>query len=75
MYAKNNKKLAVINAKIDDLQKLKSQLEENYANDLSTQIAQILVKKKAFNVDKSALLKTIESAIDAIQNSDSKVYL
>jgi len=75
MNAKNNKKLTAINAKIDDLQKLKSQLEENYAKDLSTQIAQILMKKKAFNVDASSLLKTIESAIDAIQNRDGKVYL
>ena len=75
MNAKNNKKLKEINAKIVVLLRQQKQLEENYAKDISQQIAQILIKKKAFNVDASSLLKTIESAIEAIQNRDSKVYL
>jgi len=64
MYAKNNKKLAVINAKIDDLLKIKSQLENDFTQSLSEDIAKILVRKKAFNVDKSVLLKRIEAIVE-----------
>ena len=64
MYSKNNKKLNAINAKIDDLQKLKSQLENDFAQSLSEDIAKILVRKNAINLDKSVLLKRIEAIVE-----------
>ena len=68
MYSKNNKKLNAINAKIDDLLKIKSQLENDFIQDLSQQIAKILMKKNVYNIDKIALLKKIEATIDEVSN-------
>jgi len=64
MTSKNTKKLESINQKILNLQKIKSQMEDDFVNDISQQIAKLLAKKNSFNIDKPALLKTIESAID-----------
>ena len=64
MSAKNTKRLDAINSKIDHLLKAKSKLEKDFVNDMAQQIAKILVNKKAFNIDKSALLKKIETIID-----------
>jgi len=64
MSTKNNKKLESINQKIASLQKIKSQIENDFINDMAQQIAKLLLKKNMFNIDKSALLKKIETAID-----------
>ena len=64
MSAKNTKKLESINQKISNLQKIKNQLENDFVNDMSQQIAKLLVNKNAFNLDRNALLKKIESLID-----------
>jgi len=64
MYSKNNKKLNAINAKIDDLLKIKSQLENDFAQGLSEDIAKILIRKNAINLDKSVLLKKIEAIVE-----------
>ena len=66
MPTRNSKRLDAINAKIADLQKLKNKLEDNFVQDASKDVAKLLVKHKTYNIDKSVLLKKIESAIGAI---------
>ena len=63
MPMKNCAKLLEINRKIDELQKAKNLLEEEFVEDMSMQIAKILLKKKAFDIDKSDFLKAIELII------------
>lgn len=65
----NAKKLQQINNKIAELQELQKQLETKYIETLSKEIARIIAKKRAFNLDKSAILKTIETAIDKLQKA------
>ena len=65
----NAKKLQQINNKIAELQELQKQLETKYIETLSKEIARIIIKKRAFNLDKSALLKKIEAAINDLQNA------
>lgn len=62
---KNVKKIEQISEKIAELQKIQKQIESDFIQDLSKQIAKILIKKKAFNIDKSSLLSKIESVIEA----------
>ena len=61
MTSKNAKRLDAINSKISCLLKAKSKLEEDFINDISKEIAKIFVKKNLYSLDKSALLKKIES--------------
>lgn len=66
MPTKNNKRLYAINQKIAELQQTKNQLENDFVQDMSEQLARILLKKKIFNFDKTALLKRIEAVVDEI---------
>ncbi|MCR5224731.1 MAG: hypothetical protein K6C34_01485 [Alphaproteobacteria bacterium] len=67
----NAKKLQQINNKIAELQELQKQLETKYIETLSKEIARIIIKKRAFNLDKSALLKKIEAVINDLQNAST----
>ena len=64
MSIKNTKKFAAINAKITDLQKQKSQIEETFAQNMSQEITKMLIRKNCFNIDKNTLLKKIEALVD-----------
>lgn len=64
---KNAKRIEQINEKIAELQKIQKQLEDEYIEDVSKDIAKLLFKKKAFNIDKNILIKEIEKAIDGVQ--------
>ena len=66
MVARNTKKLDTINSKIANLQKTKNQLEDNFVQYMSQQIAKIFVKKKVYDIDQSVLFRKIESLIDEI---------
>ena len=61
---KNSEKISLINEKIAELQKKQKQLENEYIENISKDIAKLLLKKKAFNLDKNVLLKKIEALID-----------
>lgn len=61
---KNSEKITQINEKIAELQKKQKQLENEYIENISKDIAKLLLKKKAFNLDKNTLLKKIEALID-----------
>lgn len=63
----NSKKLESINQKIVDLQKLQKKIEDDFIQTMSKDIAKILVKKKAYDVDKATLLKQIEVSIDNLR--------
>jgi hypothetical protein len=73
MPTKNNKRLESINQKIADLQKLQKKIEDDYISNLSKDITKMLFKKKAYDVDKSALLKIIENAVDDFVQMENKV--
>ena len=64
---KNAKRIEQINEKIAELQKIQKQLENEYLDNVSKDIAKLLFKKKAFNIDKNTLIKEIEKAIDGVQ--------
>ena len=61
---KNSEKITQINEKIAELQREQKQLEYEYIENISKDIAKLLLKKKAFNLDKNTLLKKIEALID-----------
>jgi len=63
---KNAKKIEQINEKIAELQKIQKQLEDEYIDDVSKDIAKLLLKKKAFNIDKNTLIKEITDLIDKL---------
>jgi len=63
MSAKNAKRLEAINQKITSLQKIKSQIESDFVDGFSKDVSKLLVKKGVFNIDKSVLIKKIESFI------------
>ena len=65
---KKQNKLQLIEAKIEELQKIQKQLEEEFISDLSNQIAKLLIKKKLFNLEKSEILNRIEKTLDEISN-------
>ncbi len=54
---KNSEKITQINEKIAELQREQKQLEYEYIENISKDIAKLLLKKKAFNLDKNTLLK------------------
>ena len=64
---KNAKRIEQINEKIAELQKIQKQLENEYLDNVSKDIAKLLFKKKAFNIDKNILIKEIEKVIDGVQ--------
>ncbi len=66
---KHNKKLEMINAKISELQQMQKQLEDDFIQNISKQIAKILLKKKAYNLNQNDLLTKIEALIDEIAAS------
>ncbi len=63
---KNAKRIEQINEKIAELQKIQKQLEDEYIEDVSKDIAKLLFKKKAFNIDKNTLIKEITNLIDKL---------
>ena len=63
---KNAKRIEQINEKIAELQKIQKQLEDEYIDDVSKDIAKLLLKKKAFNIDKNTLIKEITDLIDKL---------
>ena len=52
--------------KIAELQKIQKQLENEYIEDVSKDVAKLLFKKKAFNIDKNILIKEITDLIDKL---------
>ncbi len=66
---KPNKKLETINAKILELQHMQKQLEDDFILNISKQIAKILLKKKAYNINQNELLSKIEDVIDGLSSS------
>lgn len=63
---KNAKRIEQINEKIAELQKIQKQLEDEYIENVSKDIAKLLFKKKAFNIDKNILIKEITDLIDKL---------
>jgi hypothetical protein len=61
---KNSKKLELVNQKISKLESKKKDLENKMINDVARQIASLLVKKRALNINMPAFLKNIERIID-----------
>lgn len=63
---KNAKRIEQINEKIAELQKIQKQLEDEYIENVSKDIAKLLFKKKVFNIDKNILIKEITDLIDKL---------
>jgi flagellar biosynthesis chaperone FliJ len=61
---KNSKKLETVNQKIAELENKKKSLENEMIDSVAKQIAALLIKKRALNMNIPALLKIIEKAID-----------
>ena len=64
---KDIKKLEQINEKIAELQKVQKQLENEYVESLSKDIAKLLLKKRIFNIEKSIILNKIDAAINELK--------
>lgn len=64
---KNTKKIKQINEKIAELQKIQKQLENDFIESISRDIAKLLLKKKAFNIDKHTFIREIEKIIDKVK--------
>ena len=67
---KNAKKLQQINQKIADLKVLQKKLEDDFVKDLSKQISKIILKKNLFDIEKSKILKCVETAFDELLERD-----
>ena len=67
---KNIKKLEQINEKIAELQKIQKQLENEFIENMSKEISKILLKKRAFNIDKNLLLQEIENLINRLESGN-----
>ena len=63
----NPSKIEQLNVKIAELQKLQKNAENEFAQNIAKQIAKILIKKKAYNIEQSTLLKEIEIIIDTLK--------
>jgi hypothetical protein len=61
---KNSKKLEAINKKIAELTKKQIQIESKTIDSVSKQVASLLIKKRAANIDIPAFLKKIEAIIN-----------
>lgn len=64
---KDIKKLEQINEKIAELQKVQKQLENEYVESLSKDIAKLLLKKRIFNIEKSIILNKIDAVINELK--------
>ena len=69
---KDAKKLEQINEKIAELQKLQKQLESEYVESLSKDIAKLLLKKKVFSIEKSVILNKIDDVINKLKLDESE---
>lgn len=69
---KDTKKLEQINEKIAELQKVQKQLESEYVESLSKDIAKLLLKKRIFSIEKSAILNKIEAVINELKLDESE---
>ena len=69
---KDAKKLEQINEKIAELQKLQKQLESEYVESLSKDIAKLLLKKKIFSIEKSVILNRIDDVINKLKLDESE---
>lgn len=69
---KNAKKLKQINEKISELQKVQNQLENEYIESLSKDIAKLLLKKRIFSIEKSIILNKIDALINELKLDESK---
>lgn len=69
---KETKKLEQINVKIVELQKVQKQLEGEYVESLSKDIARLLIKKRIFSIEKSIILNKIDTAINELKLDESE---
>ena len=69
---KDIKKLEQINEKIAELQKVQKQLENDYVESLSKDIAKLLLKKRIFSIEKSAVLNKIDTVISELKLNESE---
>ena len=69
---KDIKKLEQINEKIAELQKVQKQLENEYVESLSKDIAKLLLKKRIFSIEKSAVLNKIDTVISELKLNESE---
>lgn len=67
---KTAKKLQQINQKIADLKILQKELKDDFVKDLSSQISKIIIKKNLFDIEKSKILKCVETAFDELLERD-----
>ena len=68
---KQTKKLNTVNQKIADLLDQKKELENKMIESISKQVATLLIKKRATNIDVKLFLKMIDSVIDEMNNEHS----
>lgn len=68
---KQTKKLNTVNQKIADLLDQKKDLENKMIDSISKQVATLLIKKRATNIDVKLFLKMIDSVIDEMNNEHS----
>lgn len=69
---KDAKKLELINEKIAELQKVQKQLENEYVENLSKDIAKLLLKKRMFSIEKSIILNKIDAVINKLKLDESE---
>lgn len=69
---KDAKKLELINGKIAELQKVQKQLENEYVESLSKDIAKLLLKKRMFSIEKSIILNKIDAVINKLKLDESE---
>lgn len=67
---KNTKNLDNLNQKIAELIDKKKQIEEKVIAKISKQIASLLIKKHASDIDIKEFIKRIEPIIDDMKNED-----
>jgi len=65
---KNSKKLDTIKQKISALTKEQKQIEAKMVDSISKQVANIIIKKHATNIDISQFMKRVESLIDEMNS-------
>ena len=61
---KNAKRLEAVNQKIAELTKKQKEIEAKMIDSVSKQVAALLIKKRAANMDIPSFLKKIEKLID-----------
>jgi hypothetical protein len=66
---KNSKRLESINQKIAELTRKQKEIEDQITDSVSKQVAAILIKKHATNIDIPAFLKKVERIVDELNRS------